>query len=38
MTIFICDSCGLEMDYDEDIDEIIDCEGCGTGFMYGTEI
>ena len=34
--IFICDDCGCEEDYDEDIDEIVECE-CG-GIMRGVDI
>ena len=34
--MFICESCGFEMDYDEDINEIIECEECGA-FMTGVE-
>jgi len=27
--LFICESCGFEMDYDEVETEIIECEECG---------
>ncbi len=30
---FVCESCGFEMDYDEDHTEIIECDECD-GFMY----
>lgn len=29
MTIFVCEACGHEVDYDELPTEIIDCEECG---------
>ena len=31
--IFICEDCGFENDYDEDENEIIECEECG-GIMF----
>lgn len=33
---FVCENCGFEMDYDEDPNEIIDCEECGEP-MYADE-
>ena len=33
---FVCESCGFEDDYDEDPDDVIECDGCG-GFMYADE-
>jgi len=33
---FVCESCGFEMDYDEDVSEIIDCEEC-SGTMFADE-
>ena len=30
---FACVDCSFEMDYDEDPNELIDCEECG-GIMY----
>jgi Zn finger protein HypA/HybF involved in hydrogenase expression len=33
---FICEDCDNEMDFDEDINEIIICDECG-GNMYGVE-
>jgi predicted nucleic acid-binding Zn ribbon protein len=33
---FVCENCGFEMDYDEDLNEIVICEECG-GNMYGDE-
>ena len=33
---FVCENCGFEMDYDEDLNEIVECEECG-GNMYGDE-
>ena len=31
--IFICEDCGFEMDYNECVTEILDCEECG-GLMH----
>ena len=36
MTMFTCENCGFEMDYDEDINETIECEERGE-FMVGVE-
>lgn len=36
MTIFICEKCGLEMDFDKDVNELIECWDCN-GIMYGIE-
>ena len=36
MTMFICEYCGFEMDYNEDPNEMVDCEECG-GVMVGVE-
>ena len=33
---FVCVDCSFEMDYDEDPNELIDCEECG-GIMYADE-
>ena len=33
---FVCEECEFEMDYDEDPNEIIDCEECG-GIMHADE-
>ncbi len=33
---FICEDCGFEMDYDEDLDEIIECDECD-GYMRGVD-
>lgn len=36
MTIFICENCGFEIDYDEAPSELIDCDECGE-LMTGLE-
>ena len=33
---FVCENCGYECDYDEDQNEIIECEECGD-FMFSDE-
>lgn len=29
MTWFVCESCGFEIDYDENVNELIECDECG---------
>lgn len=36
MTLFICEKCGFEMDYDEVPSELIECDECGE-LMTGIE-
>lgn len=36
MTQFVCEHCGFEMDYDEDVNELIECDEYGE-LMTGRE-
>jgi len=36
MTLFVCENCGYEIDYDESPYELIECEECGE-IMTGIE-
>lgn len=34
---FVCENCGFEMDYEEDENEIIECEECGNSMFSDEE-